>query len=399
MRKIPTVLLAMMVLVFSAFFSAQAKSERASDDLKLYINDELAETMIYENYESYRSWVYNDYLPLRATLDAIGYGVEWREPCDIIINRGINDVILMRINNTVIDYLRINNDLYPTLDEKFKPMLSLEYINVDGSIYCPIYTFTRVFGCHVYRDADSIYLDSGKYYKQVHTVYNNIGRRINVSVYINNTRIDSQVYENTSNIYDGNTFSDFVELRPVFEAIGAELEFVAPNKIVIKRDGAEYAVFRAKKAYSDGMETSYADGMEDCYIVDGKTYIRFSEIRYIIDGALKQTDEQNMYLYTKEFERTDIPATLHEAYVCLDGILSEDNIEYIKACKPDELISMHMSLGMWIRNNWIYPSKTRIVKQFYDKGITIPDDISMYIIEGYNAYLNGLPCDLSDIIK
>ncbi len=231
------------------------------------------------------------------------------------------------------------------------------------------------------------------------TVYNNIGRRVDVSAYINDLMIDTPVYHNTDFDVEVDTLSDYVELRPVFETIGAEVDFVAPNKIVIKRDGAEYAVFKAARAYGDGVETKYSDGTEGCYIVNGKTYIRFSEIRYRIDGSLKQEDEHNMYLYTKDYEREDIPADLQAAYTCLDGVISEESIDYIKNSSPDELISLHLSLGMWIRNNWIYPSKTRIAKMFYDKGIMHPEDISMYIIEGYSAYLKGLPCDLDDIIK
>lgn len=46
-----------------------------------------------------------------------------------------------------------------------------------------------------------------------------------------------------------------------------------------------------------------------------------------------------------------IPQTKQEAYAQLDEMLSE--AEKSKLVKSDA-IEFHFSLGMWIRNNWIY---------------------------------------------
>lgn len=48
---------------------------------------------------------------------------------------------------------------------------------------------------------------------------------------------------------------------------------------------------------------------------------------------------------------TKIPQTKQEAFAQLDEMLSEkDKNELVKG----EAIEFHFSLGMWIRNNWIY---------------------------------------------
>ena len=46
-----------------------------------------------------------------------------------------------------------------------------------------------------------------------------------------------------------------------------------------------------------------------------------------------------------------IPKTKNEAFAQLDAMLSED--EKLEMVKSDPF-EYHFSLGMWIRNNWIY---------------------------------------------
>ena len=95
----------------------------------------------------------------------------------------------------------------------------------------------------------------------------------------------------------------------------------------------------------------------------------------------------------------DIPSDLNEAYKLLDGSLSDEDIAYIRDCTDEDLAMMHFGLGLWIRNNWIYQSNNKIVKEFAKRGINHPDDISGLIIKGYRLHLNELPCEIDEIIK
>ena len=93
-------------------------------------------------------------------------------------------------------------------------------------------------------------------------------------------------------------------------------------------------------------------------------------------------------LKTKEME-TKIPQTKQEAFALLDEMLSEkDKSELVKS----DPIDYHFSLGMWIRNNWIYEQEEEDVKRlakafriemlFFDA-----DGLSEKIIEYYQRYL------------
>ena len=86
---------------------------------------------------------------------------------------------------------------------------------------------------------------------------------------------------------------------------------------------------------------------------------------------------------------TIIPQTKQEAFAQLGEKLSEkDKNELVKA----DAIEFHFSIGMRIRNNWIYEQKeedvTRLAKAFrMDYIVIYPDGLSGKIIEYYQRYL------------
>ena len=86
---------------------------------------------------------------------------------------------------------------------------------------------------------------------------------------------------------------------------------------------------------------------------------------------------------------TKIPQTKQEAFAQLDEMLSEKDK---KGLANGEAIEFHFSLGMWIRNNWIYEQNeddvTRLAKAFRADYIVFdPDSLSGKIIESYQRYL------------
>ena len=87
--------------------------------------------------------------------------------------------------------------------------------------------------------------------------------------------------------------------------------------------------------------------------------------------------------------KTKIPQTKNDAFAQLDEILSEKDKNELA---NGEAIEIHFSLGMWIRNNWIYEQKeedvTRLAKAFrMDYIVFDPDGLSGKIIEYYQRYL------------
>jgi hypothetical protein len=91
-----------------------------------------------------------------------------------------------------------------------------------------------------------------------------------------------------------------------------------------------------------------------------------------------------------------IPKTKAECFAMLDAMLSEEDKKELKNC--DNTIDYHFTLGMWIRNNWLYPLSDEdiqsLMKEFEEDefpGLTFtihPDEFSTEIINKYVEYLN-----------
>lgn len=86
---------------------------------------------------------------------------------------------------------------------------------------------------------------------------------------------------------------------------------------------------------------------------------------------------------------TKIPQTKNEAFAQLDAMLSEEDK---KALATGDAIEFHFTLGLWIRNNWIYEQDgedvNRLAKAFRtDMVFFEADTLSGKIIEYYQRYL------------
>jgi len=88
----------------------------------------------------------------------------------------------------------------------------------------------------------------------------------------------------------------------------------------------------------------------------------------------------------------DIPNTIFDCYEYFDKTLDEKRKEKIK---NEGRNGEHFGLGLWIRNNWLYPNKSG--KLFGKIDIIFEDDISGSILEGYHHYLNGKIMSLEEL--
>jgi hypothetical protein len=85
-----------------------------------------------------------------------------------------------------------------------------------------------------------------------------------------------------------------------------------------------------------------------------------------------------------------IPKTKKECFAQLNEMLSEEDKQAI--IESEDVSDFHFSLGLWIRNNWIYPQSQEeteeLLKDFGEDPLFChPDDQSTVIIEAYRKYL------------
>ncbi len=79
-----------------------------------------------------------------------------------------------------------------------------------------------------------------------------------------------------------------------------------------------------------------------------------------------------------------IPKTVEEAIEFLDKELDKEDKEFLI---KHGAVSVHHSLGRWIRNNWGLWKSSELKGLLMEKGYSEPDEMSNYIIEEYIKHL------------
>lgn len=112
------------------------------------------------------------------------------------------------------------------------------------------------------------------------------------------------------------------------------------------------------------------------------------DYRGLIEKGLALEAPHEMYNKEESEKGSDvpIPKTVDEAISTLEKILSDEDRDYLL---ENGAISMHNSLGRWIRNEWGLWTDSELKNELKKKGFEHPDDMSNYIIEEFIKYWNS----------
>jgi len=126
--------------------------------------------------------------------------------------------------------------------------------------------------------------------------------------------------------------------------------------------------YKSGYEYEDGEWLSYEEAAE-------------AAIKYCLKNLIKNEDDE-------EESGISVPKTVNEAIYTLEKILSDEDREYLL---KNGAISMHDSLGRWIRNEWGLWTGSELKDELMNmnKGLNHPDDMSNYIIEEFIKYWNN----------
>ena len=86
----------------------------------------------------------------------------------------------------------------------------------------------------------------------------------------------------------------------------------------------------------------------------------------------------------------NLPSNKKECFAQLDEMLNETDKKAI--VETEDLIEFHFTLGLWIRNNWLYDCSEEELESLSKAfGIDVPyfaaDDLSLGILEAYKKHL------------
>ena len=112
------------------------------------------------------------------------------------------------------------------------------------------------------------------------------------------------------------------------------------------------------------------------------------DYRGLIEMGLALEAPDGMYNKEESEKESEIPIpkTIDEAISTLEKILSDEDREYLL---KNGAISMHDSLGRWIRNEWGLWTGSELKNELKKKGFEHPDDMSNYVIEEFIKYWNN----------
>lgn len=162
--------------------------------------------------------------------------------------------------------------------------------------------------------------------------------------------------------------------------------------------------FHAWKIYEGSKLTEYFNKkglhgsfeIDETILVSYHRHLNYENIRLKEQISKHRSQQQADYEYYIAKTQTDsingvyIPRDIEDCFSQLNKVLSEEDKNTIKNLKDrGETIQFHLSLGMWMRNNWGLWSGSRLQKYLWGKGMQHPDDMSAIILEFYYDWFHG----------
>ena len=152
--------------------------------------------------------------------------------------------------------------------------------------------------------------------QNIYCQYNQL-RKLNIKAYYNDIEIKGSVYDNGSklNIYE-NYSNSYVNLVNIFHLLEAEV-IITGN--LIKVNSQTLGNFEIVYVSSDNIIFNprpypFPSTNNSIIIVDDEFYIRINLVRYIISGYTEE-GENNVKLYSRDYERHDLPVLNIKAYL------------------------------------------------------------------------------------
>ena len=79
---------------------------------------------------------------------------------------------------------------------------------------------------------------------------------------------------------------------------------------------------------------------------------------------------------------------IEKSFPMLEKLFEEKDLEIFKNEKISDLCFYHFGIGLWIRNNMLYPEESNLYSLFLEHGIGDIDEMSSFIIRLFHYYIS-----------
>jgi len=93
------------------------------------------------------------------------------------------------------------------------------------------------------------------------------------------------------------------------------------------------------------------------------------------------------------------PNDLGQALASLDSLFSAADKHWVDSVSEPDMIALHFSTGLWLRNNWGLWAGSPLATYFNGLGIRHPDDMSGIILTSYWRHRHAQPLRLDEQVK
>ena len=149
--------------------------------------------------------------------------------------------------------------------------------------------------------------------------------------------------------------------------------------------------------YFNDLGIIYSKNMQDIILHTYYRRLHNSPIRFNEELVkYKDIEYREEQEYQKKFQLdiingVYIPKDIKDCFLQFDRLLPKVDIDKIKRLKgKNETIKYHLSLGLWIRNNWGLWGGSRFQLYMHDRTNDEPDGMSALILEYYWEWLHGI---------
>ena len=115
------------------------------------------------------------------------------------------------------------------------------------------------------------------------------------------------------------------------------------------------------------------------------------------DAAAEQLRKYEENILKEEINGVYIPIDIDDAMTQLDNIANEESRAKLIGADEELVVErLNRGLGKWMISKWNFYDGSRLSHHLKQQGVSLPNDMSLFLIRTYYRQLNELPFEIEE---